>query len=241
MVMVYQLKAYGSVAELLGSVSIEIEQTRRHMDQVREASNDIRKRSERSKRLQQAFLNGSKPPTPMPSQGIKMGDLDIVVNAGAEDQILALELMMRAQTERVGALQKIQESLTKLESRSQPELLNEISCLVIESDGVPRKLMFQDKSHFESAAMSTLFQTTAHGFTPFGNESHPEDSKLGEAQLTMASIASECRSDDHEDHRTAIPEDGYGERQSGHEASSAHSDGHLGKVLRFVTAKPITP
>jgi len=129
--MVYQLKAYGSVAELLGAVSTEIELAQRHMQEVVNASNEIRKRSERAKRLQQAFLNGSKVPTPTASHGIRMGELDVVVNAGSDDQLLALDLMIHAQNERIVALQKIQDSLTKLQAKSPTELLNEISCLVI--------------------------------------------------------------------------------------------------------------
>ncbi len=238
--MVYQLKVYRSVSELLGSVSIEIEQTRRQMQEVREASGEIRKRSERTRRLQQAFLNGSKPPAPVASQGIKIGELDVVVNAGSDDQILALDLMINAQNERIAALQKIQDSLTRLESKSDPDLLNKISCLVIENDGVPRKLMFQDKSHYESEAMSSLFPATIHGLNPTAQGPHPEQTKLGEVQLEMASIASESAAPHHPNH----PHDENPEHDDPHtpqETDTHHpsSNRRLGNVLRFVTAQPI--
>ncbi len=238
--MVYQLKVYRSISELLGSVSIEIEQTRRQMQEVREASGEIRKRSERTRRLQQAFLNGSKPPAPVASQGIKIGELDVVVNAGSDDQILALDLMINAQNERIAALQKIQDSLTRLQSKSDPELLNKISCLVIENDGVPRKLMFQDKTHYESEAMSSLFPATVHGLNPTNQGPHPEQTKLGDVQLEMASIASESIAPHHPNHpHDESPE--HDEPHEPHETDTHHptSNRRLGNVLRFVTAQPV--
>ncbi len=238
--MVYQLKAYGSVAELLGSVSTEIELAQRHMKEVRDASNEIRKRSDRAKRLQQAFLNGSRAPTPAVSHGIRVGDLDVVVNAGSDDQLLALDLMIHAQNERIVALQKIQDSLTKLQAKSPTELLNEISCLVIENDGVPRKVMFQDKSHYESEAMSSLFPSTMHGLNGAYHGPHPEHAKLGEVQVEMASIAR-----DSTESRRSVGEsdDSNDERRNPRSPETPHlnSENRLSSVLRFVTAKPFTP
>lgn len=233
--MVYQLKAYGSVSELLGSVSTEIEHTRIQLQRVREASNDMRKRSERAKRLQQAFLNGSQQPTQTASKGIRMGELDVVVNAGTDEQLLALDLMIRAQNDRLTALQKIQDSLTKLESRGQPEILKEISCLVIEDDGVPKKLMFQDKSHFESAAVASLFPSSTNAFqTRPDYGSKPEHTKLGDVQLEMASIARE--SDTHPD---SIESNQVDRKITDAEvAPRITPEGRLSGVLRFVTAKP---
>ena len=232
--MSYRLKAYSSVAELLGSVSTEIEQTRRQLRRVLEAAIDIRKRSERAKRLQQVFLNGTTPPGPTPSKGVRIGDLDIVVNAGVDDELLALELMARTQNERIIALQKIQASLSKLQSKGQPDALKEISCIVIENDGVPRKLMFQDRSHFESAAMSSLFPSTTHG--PNAGVDHgslPGESKMGDVQLEMTSIIRESNGRDHID-----DSDHAGNGDAVSEAAHVSSDGRLSNVLRFVTAKP---
>ena len=236
--MVYQLKAYGSVAELLGSLSTEVELTRKSLQEVRNASDEIRKRSDRAKRLQQAFLNGSRAPAPAASHGIRMGELDVVVNAGSDDQLLALDLMIHAQSERIVALQKIQDSLTKLQSKSPKELLNEISCLVIENDGVPRKLMFQDRSHYESEAMSSLFPSTVHGLSGAYQGPHPEHARLGEVQVEMASIARESTESPRS---VSESDDSHDERHNPRTPETPHvnSENRLSSVLRFVTAKPI--
>ncbi len=232
--MVYQLKAYRSVTELLSSVAVEMEQTRNQLKRALEACSDVRKRSDRAKRLQQVFASGSKPGNLTPIRGVRLGELEVLVNAGAEDELLALELMARAQNERLNALQKIREALAQMEKKAPREYLDEISCLVIENDGIPRKLMFHDKESFESPAMNAFVYGEASRLGVAAGSPPTGQSKLAEVQLEMASL---------EQQSSSRPVNAEVPNSNNHEeefpVSDAGSQGRFGNVLRFLTAKPL--
>lgn len=223
--MVYQLRAYNSIAELLQSITSEIDRTRNELSRFIQASGDFQKKAERTKRLQQTFLSNPSAPRTT-SSGVRIGELDVVVDASVEDEFLAIELMVRTSNERLAALQKIRDTLKQMESKGRSDVLNEISCLVIESDGIPRKILFGEKASFNSSSIVTLLRANSPYVAQGKAVPLAEKSKLGEVQRESATIMNQA---DKSDSPTSGDSD----------ISDPNAPGILSNIFRFLTAKPV--
>ena len=139
--MVVQIKEYASAEEIAETLDKEISDTKSTLGEYLRRLDDIRALAEKSKKIREVVLKlaGKKAATESLGE-ISVGSLNIILDANPFHELTAIEEVVRSHQERLLVLQKAREALKWLDQLGDTEGLK---YLVIESNGVPERILFR--------------------------------------------------------------------------------------------------
>jgi len=140
--MVVKIKEYGSAEEIAGTLDKEISDTKSTLGEYLRRLDDIRTLAEKSKKIREIVMKlAGKSKAATESLGeISVGTLNIVLDANPFHELTAIESVVRSHQERLLILQKTREALKWLDQLGDTEGLK---YLVVESEGVPERILFK--------------------------------------------------------------------------------------------------
>lgn len=139
--MVVEIKEYGSAEEIADTLEKEIGDTKSTLGEYLRRLDDIRTLAEKSKKIHEVVLKLAGKKAASESLGeISIGSLNIVLDANPLHELTAIEEVVRSHQERLLVLQKAREALKWLDQLGDTEGLK---YLVVESDGVPERILFR--------------------------------------------------------------------------------------------------
>ena len=139
--MVVELKTYDSAETIAGNLDNEIAQTKSVLGDYLRRLDDIRTLAERSKKIREVVYKLAGKKSAQESLGnIIVGNLDIVLDANPFHELTAIEEAVRSQQDRLLVLQKAREALKWMDQIGNAE---GIKYLVLESDGVPQRVLLK--------------------------------------------------------------------------------------------------
>lgn len=139
--MVVELKEYESAVDIAKFMENEISKTKSILGEYLRKLDDIRNLTERSKKVREAiFKLAGKKSTQNNLGEINVGDLSIVLDANPFHELTAIEKVVRSQQDRLIVLQKVRQALNWVDKIGDTD---GIKYLVLESDGVPEKIMLK--------------------------------------------------------------------------------------------------
>jgi len=119
----------------------EISQTKSMLGEYLRRLDEIRSLAERSKKIRDVvFKLAGKKATQQNLGEITVGNLNVVLDANPFHELTAIEEAVRSQQERLLVLQKAREALKWVDQIEDTEGLR---YLVLESDGVPEKILLK--------------------------------------------------------------------------------------------------
>jgi hypothetical protein len=139
--MVVEIKEYGSAQEIAETLEKEIAETKSTLGEYLRRLDDIRTLAEKSKKIREVVMKlaGKKAITESLGE-ITVGNLNIVLDANPFHELTAIESVVRSHQERLIVLQKAREALKWLDQLGDTEGLK---YLVVESEGVPERILFK--------------------------------------------------------------------------------------------------
>jgi hypothetical protein len=139
--MVIELKEFSSAVEISRTIDEEISDTKSLLGEYLRRLDDIRNLAERSKKIREVVfkLAGKKSATENLGE-ITVGDLNVVLDANPFHELTAIEEVVRSQQERLLHLQKAREALNWVDQIGETE---GVKYLVLESDGIPEKILLK--------------------------------------------------------------------------------------------------
>jgi len=139
--MVVELKEYDSATEIAKTLDGEISQTKSMLGEYLRRLDEIRALAERSKKIRDVvFKLAGKKASQQNLGEITVGNLNVVLDANPFHELTAIEEAVRSQQERLLVLQKAREALKWVDQIEDTEGLR---YLVLESDGVPEKILLK--------------------------------------------------------------------------------------------------
>jgi hypothetical protein len=139
--MVVELKEYDSAAEIAKTLDSEIARTKSMLGEYLRRLDEIRALAERSKKIRDVvFKLAGKKASQQNLGEISVGNLNVVLDANPFHELTAIEEAVRSQQERLLVLQKAREALKWVDQIEDTEGLR---YLVLESDGVPEKILLK--------------------------------------------------------------------------------------------------
>jgi hypothetical protein len=139
--MVVEIKEYASAEEIAETLDKEISDTKSTLGEYLRRLDDIRALAEKSKKIHEVVMKlaGKKAATESLGE-ISIGCLNIVLDANPFHELTAIEEVVRSHQERLLVLQKAREALKWLDQLGDTEGLK---YLVVETDGVPERILFK--------------------------------------------------------------------------------------------------
>jgi hypothetical protein len=139
--MVTEIKEYGSAKEIAETLDNEIAETKSTLGEYLRRLDDIRVLAEKSKKIREAVMKLAGKKAVAESLGeIAVGSLNIVLEVNPFHELMAMESVVRSHQERLIVLQKAREALKWLDQLGDTEGLK---YLVVESEGVPERILFK--------------------------------------------------------------------------------------------------
>jgi hypothetical protein len=140
--MVVQIKEYGSAEEIAETLDKEITQTKSTLGEYLRRLDEIRNLAEKSKKIREVVMKlaGKSKATSESLGEISVGSLNIVLDANPFHELTAIESVVRSHQERLLVLQKARDALKWLDQLGDTEGLK---YLVVESEGVPERILFK--------------------------------------------------------------------------------------------------
>jgi len=139
--MVVEIKEYTSAEEIAETLDKKVSETKSTLGEYLRRLDDIRTLAEKSKKIREVVMKlAGKKATAENLGEISIGHLNIVLDAGPLHELTAIEEVVRSHQERLLVLQKAREALKWLDQLGDTEGLN---YLVVESDGVPERVLFK--------------------------------------------------------------------------------------------------
>jgi len=139
--MVVEIKEYSSAEEIAEILETEISETKSTLGEYLRRLDDIRALAEKSKKIHEVVMKLAGKKAANENLGeITIGNLSIVLDANPFHELTAIEGVVRSHQERLLVLQKVRESLKWLDQLGDTEGLK---YLVVESDGVPERILFR--------------------------------------------------------------------------------------------------
>lgn len=138
--MVVEIKEYSSADDIAETLDKEISETKSTLGEYLRRLDDIRALAEKSKKIHEVVMKlaGKKATTESLGE-ISIGTLSIVLDANPLHELTAIEEVVRSHQERLLVLQKAREALKWLDQLGDTEGLK---YLVLQSDGVPERILF---------------------------------------------------------------------------------------------------
>jgi hypothetical protein len=139
--MVVELKEFTSAVDISKSIETQIAETKSALGEYLRRLDDIRALAERSKKIREIVykLAGKKTLTDTPGE-LTIGGLNLVLDANPFHELTAIEEVVRGQQEKLIELQKAREALKWVDQIGETE---GVKYLVIENNGVPRKILLK--------------------------------------------------------------------------------------------------
>ncbi|MBT0159870.1 MAG: hypothetical protein NWE99_06305 [Candidatus Bathyarchaeota archaeon] len=140
--MVVEIKEYGSAEEIAETLDKEISDTKSTLGEYLRRLDEIRNLAEKSKKIREVVMKlAGKTKASAETLGeISVGSLEIVLDANPFHELTAIESVVRSHQERLLVLQKAREALKWLDQLGDTEGLK---YLVVESEGVPERILFK--------------------------------------------------------------------------------------------------
>lgn len=139
--MVVEIKEYSSAEDIAETLEKEIGDTKSTLGEYLRRLDEIRALAEKSKKIHEVVMKLAGKKTNSESLGeISIGSLSIVLDANPFHELTAIEEVVRSHQERLLVLQKAREALKWLDQLGDTEGLK---YLVIESNGVPERILFR--------------------------------------------------------------------------------------------------
>ena len=139
--MVVELKEYESAVEIAKFMDTEISKTKSILGEYLRRLDEIRNLTERSKKIREVVFKLAGKKSIQNSLGeISVGDLNIILDANPFHELTAIEKVVRSQQDRLLILQRARESLNWVDQIGDTDGLK---YLVLESDGVPEKILLK--------------------------------------------------------------------------------------------------
>jgi hypothetical protein len=139
--MVVEIKEYASAEEIAETMDKEISDTKSTLGEYLRRLDDIRALAEKSKKIHEVVMKLAGKKAASESLGeISIGSLNIVLDANPFHELTAIEEVVRSHQERLLVLQKAREALKWLDQIGDTEGLR---YLVVETDGVPGRILFK--------------------------------------------------------------------------------------------------
>jgi hypothetical protein len=139
--MVVEIKEYISAEQLAERLDKEIGDTKSTLGEYLRRLDEIRTLAEKSKKIREVVfkLAGKKGQTETMGE-ITVGSLNIILDANPFHELTAIEQVVRSFQERLLVLQKAREALKWLDQLGDTDGLK---YLVVESEGVPERILFK--------------------------------------------------------------------------------------------------
>src|SRR3990170_1300584 len=139
--MAVEMREYPSANAIVKAVDREIGRTKSALGEYLRRLDEIRSLAERSKKVQDMVLKLAGKKTATSTLGeIKVGDLNVVLDANPFHELTAIEEAVRSQQDRLLILQKAREALKWVDQIEDTEGLR---YLVLENDGVPARILLK--------------------------------------------------------------------------------------------------
>ena len=139
--MVVELKEYESAVDIAKFMDSEISKTKSLLGEYLRRLDEIRNLTERSKKIREVVFKLAGKKSIQNSLGeIDVGDLSIILDANPFHELTAIEKVVRSQQDRLLILQRAREALNWVDQIGDTEGLK---YLVLESDGVPEKILLK--------------------------------------------------------------------------------------------------
>lgn len=139
MVMSVQIKEYKSAKSISENLDKLIGDTKNSLSEYIQKLEEIQALAEKSKRIREVMLKLAGKKAPAETMGeIKVGSLDIILDANPVHESEAIEAVVHSKQERLLKLQKIREDLKWLDQLGETD---GISYTVVENDDIPEKIL----------------------------------------------------------------------------------------------------
>jgi hypothetical protein len=140
--MVVEIKEYESAEEIAETLDKDISHTKSTLGEYLRRLDEIRNLAEKSKKIREVVMKlAGKSKVSSESLGeISVGSLNIVLDANPLHELTAIESVVRSHQERLLVLQKAREALKWLDQLGDTDGLK---YLVVESEGVPERILFK--------------------------------------------------------------------------------------------------
>ena len=139
--MVVEIKEYSSAEQIAETLDKGISETKSTLGEYLRRLDDIRALAEKSKKIHEVVMKLAGKKATSESLGeISVGSLNIVLDANPFHELTAIEEVVRSHQERLLVLQKARDALKWLDQLGDTEGLK---YLVIESEGVPERILFK--------------------------------------------------------------------------------------------------
>ena len=140
--MVVQIKEYVSAENIAEPLDKEIAETKSTLGEYLRRLDEIRNLAEKSKKIREVVMKlAGKAKAGSEGLGeINVGNLNIILDANPFHELTAIESVVRSHQERLLVLQKAREALKWLDQLGDTEGLK---YLVVESEGVPERILFK--------------------------------------------------------------------------------------------------
>ena len=139
--MAVEMREYPSANAIVKAVDTEIGRTKSALGEYLRRLDEIRSLAERSKKVQDMVLKLAGKKTATSTLGeIKVGDLNVVLDANPFHELTAIEEAVRSQQDRLLLLQKAREGMKWVD---EIEDADGLEFIVLESDGVPARILLK--------------------------------------------------------------------------------------------------
>jgi len=139
--MVVELKTYDSAIRIAETVDEEISRTKSVLGEYLRRLDEIRALAERSKKIREVVFKLAGKKAAQETLGeVTVGSLNVVLDANPFHELTAIEEAVRFQQERLLDLQKSREALKWMDQIGNAE---GIKYLVLEIDGIPKKILLK--------------------------------------------------------------------------------------------------
>jgi flagellar biosynthesis chaperone FliJ len=139
--MVVEIKEYQSAEQLAERLDKDIGDTKSTLGEYLRRLDEIRVLAEKSKKIREVVLKLAGKKTQAEAVGeITVGNLNIILDANSFHELNAIEQVVRSFQERLLSMQKARESLKWLDQVGDTEGLK---YLVVESEGIPERILFK--------------------------------------------------------------------------------------------------
>jgi hypothetical protein len=139
--LVVEMKEYESATEIAKGMDTEISRTKSVLGEYLRRLDEIRTLAERSKKIREVVFKLAGKKAAQNTLGeITVGDLSVILDANPFHELTAIEEVVRSQQDRLLVLQKAREALNWVDQLEETEGLK---YLVLESDGVPERILLK--------------------------------------------------------------------------------------------------
>jgi len=139
--MVVEIKEYASAQDIAETLDKQIADTKSTLGEYLRRLDDIRALAEKSKKIHEVVMKLAGKKAAAEGLGeISIGNLSLILDANPFHELTAIEQVVRSHQERLLVLQKAREALKWLDQLGDTEGLK---YLVLQSDGVPERILFR--------------------------------------------------------------------------------------------------